>query len=72
MHKLTAEDAFNRAVSFIDALGVNVTPSVERQVLALVLASEERDGVSWERCSAGLTRRFPALWPAAARAEIRA
>lgn len=72
MQKLSAEEAFNRAVSFIDSLGINVTPSVERQVLALVLSCEERDGVSWSRCSAGLNRRFPALQRAFERSVISA
>jgi hypothetical protein len=72
MQKLSAEEAFKRAVSFIDSLGINVTPSVERQVLALVLSCEERDGVSWPRCTAGLNRRFPALQRAFERSVIHA
>lgn len=72
MHKLTTEDAFNRAISFIDGFGINVTPSVERQVLALIQACEERDGVTWARCAAGLRRRFPALCRALEQVEARA
>ena len=59
MQPLSAEVALTRVIAYLELSGLNVTPSVERQVLAVVLEALETDeSATLDTCVSLARQRF--------------